>query len=83
MIIQAFSGFADFYLFSDRTEKDCQSAILYNKKGNGQWNTIADTTYPFEFDVHLTNPAQEVFYKLKVKDKDGVEHESVLNRINY
>ncbi|MRX46928.1 hypothetical protein [Pedobacter puniceum] len=83
MIIQTFSGFADFYLFSDRTEKNWASATLYYKKGNSQWNTISDISYPFEFDVNLTDPAQEIYYKLKIKDINGVEHESVVKRINY
>lgn len=71
MVIQTFPQFANFYLFSDRTEKDWKSATLHYKVGEEDWKTIEDKSYPFEFDVHLSNPYTPIRYHLEAVDIKG------------
>ncbi len=71
MIIQTFMQYADFYLFSDRTVQDWKSAKLEYKIGDGEWKTIEDNVYPFEFEVHMYDPYQPIEYKFFGVDSKG------------
>ncbi len=71
MVLQTLPQFADFFLFSDRTEKDWQSVQMRYRIGTGAWKTINDTRYPFEFDVHLPNPAEPITWQLTVTNRQG------------
>jgi hypothetical protein len=82
MIIQTFPQYANFYLFSDRTEKEWQSAILYYKIGDDAWKNIEDTSYPFEFDVPLTDPNAPLIYRLEATDLQGRKLKSNDNKLN-
>lgn len=82
MIIQTFPHFADFYIYSDKTEKDWQFAELHYKVGNGEWKIVKDPKYPFEFDVHLSNPSEKVEYRLKAKNINGQIVQAALKTIN-
>jgi len=82
MIIQTFPQFADFYFFSDRTEKDWQSAILHYKIGNEEWKIKEDKSYPFEFDVHLENSYQAIEYYIEATNIKGEVLKSKGFRLN-
>jgi len=82
MIIQTFPHFADFYLYSDRTEKDWQSAALHYKIGNEEWKIMEDRRYPFEFDVHLKNPSETIQYKLIAQNVKGEYIETSIKSFN-
>jgi hypothetical protein len=82
MIIQTFPQFADFYIFSDRTEKEWQSASLRYKIGSDDWKLLEDNSYPYEFRVHLDNPLSPITYILEATEKNGQlikSTEAVLN----
>jgi hypothetical protein len=83
MVIQTFSQFADFYVFSDRTEKQWQSALLRYKLGEEEWKTKEDISYPFEFEVHLADPYTPIRYTIEARNKEGQIYklkESLLNK---
>jgi hypothetical protein len=82
MIIQTFPQYANFYVFSDRTEKDWKSAILHYKIGDDLWKSIEDNSYPFEFDVHLSSPDSSLIYRLEaidIQNQKLVSNETIIN----
>jgi hypothetical protein len=83
MVIQSFADFANFYIYSDRTEKHWQSALLKYKIGPGKWQTLEDKNYPFEFNLHLDNPAAKIEYQLTAKTNSGEEVSLKPESINY
>jgi hypothetical protein len=82
MIIQTFPQYANFYVFSDQTEKDWKSAILHYKIGDDSWKSIEDNSYPFEFDVHLSSPDASLIYRLEaidIQNQKLVSNETIIN----
>jgi hypothetical protein len=82
MIVQTFPEFADFYLFSDRTTDHWHSAKLEYRIGPGEWKTIEDPVYPFEFEAHLPNPFAPVEYKLIATTYDRTQTTVSTGKLN-
>jgi hypothetical protein len=57
MLITTFPQFSDAYVFTDKTDKDFKQLSIEYRIGSGEWKRKDDFSYPFEFDVHLQNPA--------------------------
>lgn len=76
MIFQIGAGSKDLYVYSTATEEDVASATLEYKVGEGEWTTVLDDLYPFEFSIRLSDPGTKVEWKWKATDHKGLIHES-------
>ena len=82
MVLQTSPRFADFYVYSDRTEKQWQSASLRYRIGREDWQEVKDHRYPFEFEVHLADPAQKIAYQLIGTAPDGKKSVTQIQTLN-
>jgi hypothetical protein len=82
MMLQISPAFADFYIYSDRTEKQWQSASLRYRIGREDWQEVKDNQYPFEFEVHLADPAQKIAYQLIGTAPDGKKSVTQIQTLN-
>ncbi|GAC1310804.1 MAG: hypothetical protein NVSMB24_28830 [Mucilaginibacter sp.] len=69
MLINTSPHFSDAYLFSNLTEKDCTQVSLAYRLNTGDWHTITDKSYPFEFDIHLDDPSSVLSLKFTVTNR--------------
>lgn len=65
MLLNTFPQFSDAYIYTDATGKELKSVELKYRIGKGDWQSKTDSSYPFEFDVHLSNPQDEMEFQLK------------------
>jgi hypothetical protein len=82
MILQTSPAFADFYIYSDCTEKQWQSASLRYRIGGEEWKEVEDRQYPFEFEVHLADPEQKIAYQLIGTAPDGKTSVTQIQTLN-
>jgi hypothetical protein len=73
MLINTFSQFSDAYIFTDKTEKELKEVSIEYRIGNADWKIKKDLNYPYEFDIHLKNPAERLEFRIKAMDIKGVE----------
>lgn len=72
MIIQPDSGFAKFYTYCNKTEKDwTQCTLRYRLNDNQEWVTVQDNAYPFEFDLALPAINDKISFAIRAVKKDG------------
>lgn len=71
MLINMFPGFSDAYIYTDQTDKELKQVELTYRIGEGDWKVITDNHYPFEFTVHLRNPADKLEFRLKGAGHSG------------
>jgi hypothetical protein len=71
MMLNLTPAFADAYIYSDVRVTDVSSATLKFKIGNGNWQQLIDPVYPFEFSIHLSDPAQKLVFKWISQGVDG------------
>ena len=83
MIFNMVPQFADAYVYTDATEKTFQKAKLTYRLDGGTWQTIIDEQYPYEFSIHLDDPASVLEFQLIGKDLAGNEVAGELMKINY
>ena len=76
MLINFSPEFADAYIYSDVSANKVQSAILQYKIGDGKWQQLDDSVYPFEFSIHLPDPGKRLVFRWVSQNKDGTLTES-------
>jgi hypothetical protein len=76
MILNLTPSFADAYIYSDVPVNKVLSATLKYKIGYGKWQELTDPVYPYEFSIHLTDPAQKMTFRWVSKELDGKLTES-------
>lgn len=84
MIIQPNATTAVFYVYCNKTEKDWKQCNLrYRLNDSEPWTTIADTAYPFEFDVTLPKTNDVVTFEVTAVRNDGSTINFPIQKINH
>jgi len=71
-MILRFGSRTDAFIYTNQTEKQIRKAVLRYRLGDSPEVEIADTRYPYEFSVPLSDDSVSVRAKLIVEDLDGV-----------
>ncbi|HEY4287826.1 MAG TPA: SGNH/GDSL hydrolase family protein [Puia sp.] len=72
MIIQPNATMAVFYAYCNKTEKDWKECSLrYRLNNRGEWRTVRDLAYPFEFDITLPGAEDVVSFEITAVRNDG------------
>jgi hypothetical protein len=71
MLLNFTPDFSDAYIYVDASEKTTRKLKIQYRLGEEQWKEIEDKTYPFEFSIHLDDPAAKLVFKLEAEDRQG------------
>lgn len=83
MIIQPSDNLAKFYAYCNKTEKDWTKCILKYKLNNqSEWLTIEDNSYPFEFDMILSDIKNTISFEISATKTDGSKINFPMQTIN-
>jgi hypothetical protein len=77
MSIRSIDGSSDLYIYSDVMPYIIKKArLLYRKSGSEKWVEIEDSSYPFEFSIHIGNQKANHEFIWKSESKDGRWYQS-------
>lgn len=65
MILSMGREFTRAYIYLEATEKNLDKAVLHYRAGKEDWNTVFDSTYPFEFTIPLQEDAEQIELKIE------------------
>ncbi len=71
MVFRAVPEYADFYVYSDATEKDAASMRLRYTLNDGKQATLEDRQYPFEFSLRLPGANPAIRFEVESVRHDG------------
>ncbi|NQU43597.1 hypothetical protein HQ520_09945 [bacterium] len=69
--IQMLPGKWDAYIWCTSDYYQAQKVNLEYKIADGDWTTIEDTEYPYEFTIPVDDPAKTVTFRMQGEDREG------------
>ncbi|MBS1664902.1 MAG: hypothetical protein JST68_27895 [Bacteroidetes bacterium] len=82
MIIQPNDTMAVFYAYCNKTEKEWKECSLRYSINGGEWKTVRDAAYPFEFSIPLSSVGDVVAFDIVAVRNDGSRVSFPVRRVN-
>jgi hypothetical protein len=64
-------GMTSAYVYLKQTYKDIKSATLHYKDAGGDWKTMEDAKYPYEFTVERPDDKPDFEFYIETAKLDG------------
>lgn len=68
MLITIGKGLTTSYIYTDALPADVISAMLHYRQGDGLWQTLTDSIYPYEFSVEIDEEAGDFQFVFEIEN---------------